>query len=155
MASELSPQQQETLDELRAAQEEGFCFHGSPASIEGFLKPSQGYGHEEHERHRAVYASLDLRPALMKATVAFTGESGHASWKWCPIQNKFSFSYSNIAFRSGWIYLLDPKDFEPSGSSCKTEMISLTAVLAIKKVLVQPELFKTYEGVTFNPSLTQ
>jgi len=91
----------------------------------------------------------------MKAIVAAAGESGHISWKWCPFRERFSLSYSNIMFKSGWIYLLDPKDFTPSGSKCSTEMISLDAVVPIKKVLVEPELFTKHPGVIFSPPLTQ
>lgn len=138
---------------LKLQKTQRFCFHGSSKNIEGFLKPHQAHGKELHERHLALYASTDIRPAIVRAILSLAGESGDSTWGWSETEDVYLINGSNMQFIPGYIYVLDRGNFGASGSGCGTEIISRKAQTFIEKIQVEPELLENHEGILIGPSL--
>jgi len=141
----------DALEILEAAtKRKELCFHGSPESIGGFIKPHQAYGAQPHERHYAVYASTDYRASLFKATARPAAISGCFAWNWSNDFSEIILDGYGVSFQQGYIYILERKNFVLSGSKCERELISTKAVTAVRKVLVRPEDLQSARGVIFN-----
>tara|TARA_B100000508_G_scaffold60333_1_gene47365 strand:+ start:393713 stop:394162 length:450 start_codon:yes stop_codon:yes gene_type:complete len=139
------------LEVLEAAKKrDEFCFHGSPESISGFIRPHQAYGAQEHERHFAVYASTDYRHALFAATARPSCISGCSAWNWSNNFSEIIIDGYGVSFQSGYVYILKRKNFSPSGSRCGREFICPEAILPERKILVRLEDLRAAEGVVFN-----
>lgn len=121
--------------ELLLERRRGLCFHGSARKISGYLIPNKAIGKQEHECHEAVYASLDPRPALVKALIRTSAVCGAFHWGF--EGNEFFVEGEGITFGSvGFVYTLRRDHFAPSGSVCGTELISPQKVPIVHRHVV-------------------